>query len=187
MLPRREERFIDCPHCGTTSTTERPDLTAQGYRRYRRSARKRGFNERTGTIFNRLQYPTDVVCLVVLWRVRYKFSLRDLAKMFLDRGLEFCHDAVHKWEGKLADVLAEGLRVKCRGKAGISWYFDETYIKVNGRWCYLYRAIDRDGRLRETRDMVAAKAFFASALAIVGSVPDRVTTDGHVFVPQSDQ
>ena len=63
---------MECPHCGTTATAERPGLTAQGYRRYRCSARKRGFNERTGTIFNRLQYPTDVVCLVVLWRLRYK-------------------------------------------------------------------------------------------------------------------
>ena len=181
---------MDCPHCGATSTTERPGLTAQGYRRYRCSACKRGFNERTGTIFNRLQYPTDVVCLVVLWRLRYKLSLRDLAEMFLDRGLEFCHDAVHEWERKLADVLAEGLRAKRRGKAGISWYVDETYLKVKGRWCCLYRAIDRDGRLidirlSETRDMAAAKAFFASALATVGSVPDRVTTDGHDSYPKA--
>ena len=92
---------MDCPHCSAAATTERPGLTAQGYRRYRCSACKRGFNERTGTIFNRLQYPTDVVCLVVLWRLRYKLSLCDLAEMFLDRGLEFSHDAVHEWEGKL--------------------------------------------------------------------------------------
>ena len=57
---------MDCPHCGSTTTTERLGLTAQGYRRYRCSTCKRSFNERTGTIFNRLQYPTDVVCLVVL-------------------------------------------------------------------------------------------------------------------------
>ena len=63
---------MDCPHYGSTTTTERPGLTAQGYRRYRCSTCKRGFNERTGTIFNRLQYPTDMVCLVVLWRLRYK-------------------------------------------------------------------------------------------------------------------
>ena len=181
---------MDCPHCGATTTTERPGLTAHGYRRYRCSACKRGFNERTGTIFNRLQYPTDVVCLVVLWRLRYKLSLRDLAEMFLDRGLEFCHDAVHDWESKLADVLAEGLRAKRCGKAGVSWYVDETYLKVKGRWCYLYRAIDRDGRLidvrlSETRDMAAAKAFFASALSTVGSVPDRVTTDGHDAYPKA--
>ena len=181
---------MDCPHCSATATTERPALTAQGYRRYRCLTCKRDFNERTGTIFNRLQYPTDLVCLVVLWRLRYKLSLRDLAEMFLDRGIEFCHDAVHEWESKLANVLAEGLRVRRRGKAGVSWYVDETYIKVKGRWCYLYRAIDRDGRLidvrlSETRDMAAAKAFFASALSTVGSAPDRVTTDGHDSYPKA--
>ena len=125
---------MDCPHCSATATIERPDLTAQGYRRHRCSACKRGFNERTDTIFNRLQYPTDVVCLAVLWRLRYKLSLRDLAEMFLDRGLEFCHDAVHEWKSKLTDVLAEGLRAKRRSKAGVSWYVNETYSAPRPGW-----------------------------------------------------
>jgi hypothetical protein len=56
-----------------------------GYRRFRCHTCKREFNERTGTRFNHLQYPTDVVCLVALWRVRYKLSLRDLPEMFLER------------------------------------------------------------------------------------------------------
>jgi putative transposase len=65
---------------------------------------------------------------------------------------------------------------------GESWYADETYIKVQGRWCYLYRAIDRSGalvdvRLSETRDMEAAKAFFRSAKIVTGVIPARVTTD----------
>jgi transposase-like protein len=55
---------------------------------------KRTFNERTGTPFNSLEYPTDIVLLVVLWRLRYKLSLRDLAEMFLERGFEFTHEAV---------------------------------------------------------------------------------------------
>ena len=55
-----------------------------------------GFNERTGSIFNHVQYPPDVVCLVVLWRIRYKLSFRDLAEMFLDRGVVFTHEAVRE-------------------------------------------------------------------------------------------
>ena len=71
-----------------------------------------------------------------------------------------------------------------RRGAGVSWYIDETYLKVRGQWVYLYRAIDRDGNLidamlSERRDMTAAKAFFRSAKATVGFRPDRVTTDGH--------
>ena len=67
---------------------------------------------------------------------------------------------------------------------------DETYLKVRGRWCYLYRAIDRDGDLVDTmlsehRDMAAAQAFFRSAKAVTGVTPDQVTTDGHGSYPRA--
>jgi putative transposase len=67
------------------------------------------------------------VCLVVLWRVRYKLSLRDLTEMFLDRGVVFTHEAVREWEAKLAPMLSEPLRKHRRGRVGRSWYCDETY------------------------------------------------------------
>ena len=62
--------------------------------------------------------------------------------------------------------------------------------KVQGRWCYLYRAIDTSGalvdvRLSETRDMAAAKAFFQSAKTVTGITPARVTTDGHDSYPRA--
>lgn len=59
-----------CPHCASSATPERPDRTELGYRGFRCRTCLREFHERTGTPFNRLQYPTDVVCLVVLWRFR---------------------------------------------------------------------------------------------------------------------
>jgi len=139
---------------------------------------RRTFNERTGTPFNHLQVPTDSALLVVLWRLRYKLSLRDLAEMFLTRGFSFTHETVREWEERFAPLLTERLRAKRRGKAGTRWhcdetYIDETYIKVDGRWCYLYRAIDADGNLvdamlSETRDMEAAKRFFARARTVDG-------------------
>ncbi len=55
---------------------------------------RRTFNERTGTSFNHLQVPTDVALLVVLWRLRYKLSLRDLAEMVLTRGFSFMYSAL---------------------------------------------------------------------------------------------
>jgi len=79
---------MDCPHCDSSATTERSDVTTRGYHRFRCRSCGRSFNERTGSLFNRLQYPPDVICLVVLWRVRYKLSLRDLTEMFLDRGMD---------------------------------------------------------------------------------------------------
>jgi hypothetical protein len=83
--------------------------------------------------------------LVVLWRLRYKLSLRDVAEMFLERGWTFTHETVRDWEARFAPLLADQLRGKRHGQAGRSWYIDETYIKVHGKWCYLYRAIDHDG------------------------------------------
>jgi putative transposase len=179
-----------CIGCGSTAISERIERTAQGYRRFRCRACGKQFNERSAGLLNRTQYPSDVIALVVLWRLRYKLSLRDLPEMFLIRGIVFSHEAVRDWEAKLTTALAESLRRRRRGKAGRSWYVDETYIKVHGHWRYLYRAIDRSGALvdvmfSEHRDMAAAKAFFESAKMVTGITPDRVTTDGHDSYPRA--
>jgi putative transposase len=115
-----------------------------------------------------------------------------VCEMFLHRGIVFSHEAVRDWEAKLAPVLAGELRRSRRGKGGAgrrSWFVGETYLKVRGRWCYLYRAIDRNGdlvatMLSEHRDM-AAQAFFRSAKTATGMTPDRVTTDGHGSYPRA--
>jgi putative transposase len=118
---------------------------------------------------------------------------QDLSEIFLTRGIVFSHEAVRDWEAKLTPVLTAELRHRRHGKGGAgrrSWHVDETYLKVRGRWCYLYRAIDRNGdlvdtRLSEPRDMVAAKAFFRAAKSATGMTPDRVTTDGHNSYPRA--
>src|SRR3954454_9412950 len=109
-----------CLECGSQAVTERPERTAQGYRRFRCRTCGKQFNERSGGLLNRTQYPSDVIALEVLWRLRYKLALRDLPEMFLVRGLVFSHEAVREWEAKLAPALAEGLRRRRRGKAGRS-------------------------------------------------------------------
>jgi transposase-like protein len=93
-------------------------------------------------VLNHTQYPSDVIALVVLWRLRYRLTLRDLAEMFLVRGLVFSHEAVREWEAKLAPALADQRRRRRHGRGGTRcrhWHVDETYLKVRGRWCYLYR------------------------------------------------
>ncbi len=184
---------MGCVCCGSAAVAERPERTARGYRRFRCRDCGKQFNERSGGLLNRTRYPSDVIALVVLWRLRYRLTLRDLAEMFLVRGLVFSHEAVRAWEAKLAPTLADGLRRRRHGRGGARgrhWHVDETYLKVRGRWAYLYRAIDRDGNLVDTmlsehRDMAAAQAFFRSAKAATGIVPDRVTTDGHVSYPRA--
>src|ERR687898_2101462 len=158
-----------CVDCGSQAVTERPERRAQGYRRFRCRACGKQFNERSGTVLNRTQYPSDVVALVVLWRLRYKLSLRDLPEMFLVRGLVFSHEAVREWEAKLTPTLAEELRRRRRGKAGRSWYVDETYLNVQGRWCYLYRAIDRSAALVD----VLFSGFCQRSRQRVSPVPSR--------------
>jgi putative transposase len=181
---------MKCPYCASLATTQLARKTALGYDVFRCTSCHRIFNERTATPFNYLQFPTDIVLLVVTWRLRYKLSLRDLAEMFLVRGLEFTHEAVRDWEERFAPLITEQLRARRGGKAGRSWYTDETYVRVSGKWCYLYRAIDRDGNLvdsmlSEKRDMASAKKFFTQAKDVVGHKPTRVTTDGHHSYPRA--
>ncbi len=100
------------------------------------------------------------------------------------------HEAVRDWEARFAPLIADHLRKKRRGQAGTCWHVDETYIKVQGNWCYLYRAIDRDGNLVDSmlsqkRDMDAAQRFFKQALETEGHAPQRVTTDGHSSYPRA--
>src|SRR4051812_49116095 len=101
---------MGCVGCGSKGVTERPERTAQGYRRFRCRTCGKQFSECSGTVLNRTQYPSDVIALVVLWRLRYKLSLRDLPEMFALRGMVFSHEAVREWEAKLTPALAESLR-----------------------------------------------------------------------------
>src|ERR1700756_5128133 len=123
-----------CPRCRSTTVRERPERTAHGYRRFRCLDCTKQFNERSSGQLNKAQYPSDVIALVVLWRLRYKLSLRDLAEMFLIRGFVFTYEAVRDWEAKLTPALAENLRRKRKGRIGRSWYIDETYIRVRSQW-----------------------------------------------------
>jgi hypothetical protein len=105
-----------CVGCGSEAVSERPERTAHGYRRFRCRACGKQSNERSATLLNRAQYPSDVIALVVLWRLRYKLALRDLPEMFAVRGLVFSHEAVREWEAKLTPVLAEDLRRRRRAR-----------------------------------------------------------------------
>ena len=85
-------------------------MTNLGYPVFRCGRCERKFNQRTGTPFNFLEFPTDIVFQVILCRLRYKLSLRDLPELFLLRGFTFTHEAVREWEERFAPLLAEQLR-----------------------------------------------------------------------------
>ena len=181
---------MDCPYCHSPHTTPLKRTTDLGYTVFRCQHCQRTFNERTGTPFNFIEVPTDILFQVLVCRFRYKLSYRDVAEFFLVRGFAFTHETVRAWEARFAPIFAAELRAKRKGNVGNVWHVDETYLRVQGRWCYLYRAIDQDGnlvdaRLSETRDMVAANAFFQQAQDITDVPPERVFTDGHSSYPRA--
>ena len=175
---------MSCPHCLSDSVAKRRRRTSLGYQIYFCNSCRKQFNQRTRTPFNDLQFPTDIVLMAVLWRLRYKLGFRDVAELLLQRGFEVSHETVRIWEYRFAPLVSENLRTRRRGDGGRSWYLDETYVKVSGRWCYLYRAMDRDGNLldsmlSEKRNRHAARRFLRRLLAIAENRPLRLTTDKH--------
>ena len=116
-----------CLECGSEAVSERPERTAQGYRRFRCRHCGKQFNERSDTLLNRAQYPSDVIALVVLWRLRYKLSLRDLPEMFAARGIVVSHETVRQWGRKFGQAFANQIRrrLPC---AGDKWHLDEVWI-----------------------------------------------------------
>ena len=173
---------MDCPHCDSGETSRRRRRTALGSRTSACRACRRTFNERTVTPFNDLQYPTDIVLLAVLWRLRYTRSFRDVVALLLERGFGVTHETIRNWECRCASLWADRLRAKRRGCAGVSWSIDETDVKVAGRGCSLYRASDRDGDLldsmrSEHRDKHGARRFLRRLVDVAQRKPERVTTD----------
>jgi transposase-like protein len=103
---------MTCPHCAETTTQKRAKRTKLGYTTFFCPTCRWTFNEWTGTPFHELEYPTDSVLLAVVWRLRYKLSLCDVAEMFLPRGFPFTHEALRDWEARFAPFLADQLRTR---------------------------------------------------------------------------
>jgi transposase-like protein len=95
-------------------------------------------------VIKRMHYPLGVMLTCVRWYVAYPLSLRHLEEMMAERGVCVDHATAHRWAIKIVLVLAAVFRRRKR-PVGKSWRMDDTYIKVHGRWKYLYRAVAREG------------------------------------------
>jgi transposase, IS6 family len=130
--------------------------------------------------FAGFRFPPDVITLAVRWYLRYGLSYRDVEELLAERGITVDHVSVYRWVQRFTPLLIDAAR-PCRHIPGDRWFVDETYVKVSGRWVYLYRAIDQFGQVidvlvSEKRDLDATRRFFTRALEH-GPAPTEVTTD----------
>jgi transposase, IS6 family len=126
----------------------------------------------------------------VRWYLMFPISYRDLELMLQDRGVSVDHTTVFRWIQAYAAELEKRIRRHLR-LSNSSWRVDETYVKVKGRWTYLYRAVDSRGQtidflLSTKRDASAAKRFFRKALAQPHTVnPRTITVDKNPAYPKA--
>ena len=142
--------------------------------------RQQLINSTLNKVLQRLHYPLDVMLTCVRWYIAYPLSLRHVKQMMQERGVFVDHSTVHRWALKVLPVMAAVFRRrKC--PVGGSWRMDETYIKMEGQWKYLYRAVDRAGDtvdflLTAKRDKAAARRFLERAINLHG-LPEKITID----------
>jgi transposase, IS6 family len=130
--------------------------------------------------FKGFRFPPEVIVLGVRWYLRFGLSYRDVEELLGERGIEVDHVTVYRWVQRFTPLLADAAR-PCRHGVGDRWFVDETYVKVAGRWRYVYRAIDQHGQIIDvyvsaSRDTQAARRFFTMALG-AHREPVEVVTD----------
>ena len=113
--------------------------------------------------FKGKQFQQDVIIVAVGYYLRYNLSYREVQEILYDRGINVSHTTIYRWVQEYGKLLYQIWKKKNK-KSFYSWKMDETYIKIKGKWHYLYQAIDADGLtldiwLRKKRDTQAAYAF----------------------------
>src|SRR5215471_1527453 len=141
-------------------------------------------------LFKGRHFEAEIIILCVRWYLRFGLSFRNLEEMIAERNLHVDHVTIWRWVQCYAPELNRRCRQELR-TTNRSWRVDETYLRVAGRWTYLYRAVDSSGEtidfmLSPNRDAVAAKHFLRMALWRVGGLRPRViNVDGHPAYPQA--
>jgi transposase-like protein len=133
------------------------------------------------SVFAGFRFPSAVIVLAVRWYLRFSLSYRDVEELLTERGVEVDHVTVYRWVLRFMPLLADAAR-PCRHAVGDRWQVDETYVKVAGRWRYVYRAVGEFGQVIDVfvsprRDATAARRFFDQAINATRVRPVEVTTD----------
>ena len=134
-------------------------------------------------IYRRRRFDAEIIELCVRWYITYRLSYRDLVAMMAERGIVVSHTTIHRWVIRYVPEFERRWNRFAR-PVNLSWRVDETYIKIRGKWSFLYRAVDKDGKtvefpLRPDRSVAAAQAFFRKALSrCLPRWPRKITLDG---------
>jgi transposase-like protein len=133
-------------------------------------------------LFQGRHFNAEIITLCVRWYVTYKLSYRDPVAIMAERNVDVAHTTILRWVQRYVPEFAKRWQRFARS-VGTSWRVDETYIKLKGKWVYLYRGVDKEGQtidffLSEHRDIVAAKRFLQEAIEKRG-VPQKLTLDGY--------
>ena len=119
-------------------------------------------------LFKWRHFEPQIILCAVRWYLRFSLSYRDVQELLAERGVTVDHSTIWRWVQRFAPELCRRLRPHLK-TTNRSWRVDETYVRVKGQWCYLYRAIDSRGAtieffLSAFRDLDAAKSLFRRAL-----------------------
>ena len=134
----------------------------------------------SSSVFAGFRFPPEVISVAVRWYLRCGLSYRDVEELLAERGVTVDHVTIYRCVHRFTPEFIEAAR-PCRHAPGDRWFVDETYVKVSGRWTYLYRAIDQHGQVIDVllsmrRDLAAARRFFTWVMR-AGVIPAGVTTD----------
>lgn len=133
--------------------------------------------------FSGKQFPKTVIMMVTRWYLAYPLSYRHIEEMVAEFNIMLDHASVQRWVSEFGIHLQNKVRKYLTRNFKRSWRLDETYIKVKGKWCYLYRIVDKAGDsisfyLSRTRDHQAALKCIRSAVKVAGFIPDKINSDG---------
>jgi transposase-like protein len=177
---------MQCDRCGCEEFTK-AGRDRQARQLYRCGACGRRLTERSTSAFSGYRFPDDIIALAVRWYLRFRLSYADIAELLAERGVLVDPSTIFDWVQHFTPLYQEAARSH-RRRVGKTWSIDETYVRVAGRWCYAFRAIDEDGQVIDvyvspTRDTAAAITFLRQAVESTEITPALATTDKAAIYP----
>ena len=136
---------MQCTQCAEKEFTK-AGRDRHGRQLYRCSACARRITDRSNSAFSGYHFPAEVIALAVRWYLRYRLSYADVAEWLAERGVMVDSSTVYDWVQTFTPRFSAAARAH-RSPLGRRWRVDETYLKIGGRWRYLYRAIDEHGQI----------------------------------------